>query len=40
MTYKTFKALVKKHKGWIEGGVAYFPSVWNREQFEKDPENK
>lgn len=26
---------VKKHGGWIEGEMVYFPSVYQREQFEK-----
>lgn len=36
MTYKQFKDLVRKHKGWIEGECARFPSVWHREQFEAE----
>lgn len=41
MTNKQFKSLVKKYKGWIEtdvdeGYVVYFPSVYHREQFEKE----
>jgi hypothetical protein len=35
MSMKTFKAGVKKFQGWIEGEVAYFPSVYLKEQFEK-----
>ena len=35
MPAKTFKALVARFGGWIEGGTAYFPSVYQRVQFEK-----
>jgi len=40
MTYNQFKALVKKHNGWIEGGVAYFPSPHDRRQFEIESAGK
>lgn len=36
MPYSVFKKLVEKHKGWIEGDVARFPSPWHKEQFEKE----
>lgn len=36
MTYNQFKNLVAKHKGWVEGGVAYFPTVHDRRQFEAE----
>ncbi len=36
MTYDQFKKLVRKHKGWIEGEIARFPSPWNNEQFERE----
>lgn len=40
MNNREFKALVTKHKGWIEHGkeekIARFPSVFNKEQFEKE----
>lgn len=35
MSDKMFKNLVAIHKGWIEDNVARFPSVYNREMFEK-----
>lgn len=36
MASKVFvENLVKIHKGWFEGDVARFPSVYNKEQFEK-----
>lgn len=35
MTTKQFNALIKKFGGWTDNGVAYFPSVYQREQFEK-----
>lgn len=35
MTYKSFRALVEKFGGWIEGGVAYFPTVHARQLFER-----
>ncbi len=34
MTYTQFQRLVAKHKGWIESGVAYFPTVHARRLFE------
>jgi hypothetical protein len=40
MTYKAFKVIVAKHSGWIEDGVARFPSVWHKEQFEKETAGK
>ena len=36
MKLKDFKKLVRKWSGWIEGNMAYFPSVWHREQFQKE----
>ncbi len=36
MTYKEFKKLIEKHSGWLEDEVARFPSVWHKEQFEKE----
>ena len=45
MTYTQFKKLVKEYGGWIEkcgsAGeyVARFPSVYQREQFEKATAN-
>lgn len=36
MTSKNFRRLVKKWNGWIVGGIAYFPTVWHREQFERE----
>ena len=39
MPQDIFENLVAIHKGWIEDdgedGVARFPSVWHKEQFEK-----
>lgn len=36
MTYNTFKRMVKKWNGWIEGEVAYFPTPWHKAQFERE----
>lgn len=36
MTYKKFKAIVAKHGGWLEGDTAYFPSVYQRQECEKE----
>lgn len=38
---KRIRALVRKYHGWLErcadgDWVAYFPSVWHREQFERE----
>jgi len=38
MTFDQFKKLVSKHSGWLEDGAARFPSVWCKEQFEKEAE--
>jgi hypothetical protein len=35
MTKKELVALVTKFGGWMEGDVARFPSVYQKEQFEK-----
>jgi hypothetical protein len=32
----TFRKLVVKYQGWIEGGIARFPSVYLKEQFLKE----
>jgi predicted metal-dependent hydrolase len=36
LTWTEFKRLVKKHHGWIENEVARFPTVYDKEQFEKE----
>jgi len=38
--YADFKKLVAKHSGWLEDEVARFPSVWHKQQFEKEMANK
>lgn len=35
MSYKDFKAAVKKFGGWIERDMALFPSVHQKQQFER-----
>jgi len=35
MTKKQFAALARKFGGWMEGDIARFPSVYQKEQFEK-----
>jgi len=35
MTSKQLTALLKAHNGWWEGDIARFPSVWDKDQFEK-----
>jgi hypothetical protein len=32
----TLKKLVAKYHGWVENGVALFPSVYLKEQFLKE----
>jgi hypothetical protein len=39
MTYSAFKKLVKAHGGWIENGIAYFPTVHQKQQFERAAAN-
>lgn len=36
LSWKEFKRLVAKHHGWIENEVARFPTVYDKEQFEKE----
>jgi hypothetical protein len=36
MNNYAFRKLVAKYQGWIEGGVARFPSVYLKEQFVKE----
>jgi len=41
MNYEIYVALIQKHQGWLEPAgrdewVAHFPSVWHREQFERE----
>jgi hypothetical protein len=36
MNSKQFAKAVAARGGWIEGNVAYFPTVHAREQFERD----
>jgi len=36
MTNSTFRKLVAKYQGWLENGVARFPSVYLKEQFVKE----
>jgi hypothetical protein len=36
MRYQDFKKLVQKHNGWIEGDAAHFPSVYDKQQFERE----
>lgn len=36
MKNSDFRKLVKKYHGWIEGNVAYFPSPYLKQQFEKE----
>jgi hypothetical protein len=31
-----FRVTVKKYQGWIEGGIALFPSPYLKEQFLKE----
>lgn len=31
-----FRVLVKKYQGWIEGGIAHFPSPYLKDQFLKE----
>ena len=40
MTYKEFKKAVQLFDGWIENEIAYFPSVYQKEQFLKYQESK
>jgi len=35
MSFKQFKAAVKKFNGWIEGDIARFPRVYDKVEFEK-----
>ena len=32
----TFRKTVKKYQGWIEGGIALFPSPYLKDQFLKE----
>lgn len=32
MKLREFKKIVKKYNGWMENGIAYFPSVYLKEQ--------
>lgn len=36
----TLRQLVRKHDGWFEGSVARFPTVWDRQQFEREYHEK
>jgi hypothetical protein len=40
LNFKEFKAAVKKFNGWIEGDVARFPTVHDKECFEKFLSNR
>ncbi len=35
MTKKEFTKIARQFKGWMEGDIARFPSVHQKEQFEK-----
>ena len=35
----TFKKTVEKYQGWIEGGIALFPSPYLKDQFLKEMKN-
>jgi hypothetical protein len=35
MNNKQFFALVKKFGGWVEGDIARFPTVYQKQQFEQ-----
>lgn len=35
MPANTFRAMVKKHGGWIEGEIARFPSVAAKDSFNR-----
>lgn len=35
MSYREFAIAVKKFEGWIEDGIAYFPSFYQKKQFER-----
>jgi hypothetical protein len=35
MTKAQFAKLVKQFDGWMEGDIARFPSVYQKEQFER-----
>lgn len=35
MTYEKWIAAVKKFEGWMEGGIARFPSVYLKDEFLK-----
>ena len=35
----TFKKTVEKYQGWIEGGIALFPSPYLKDQFVKELKN-
>ncbi len=36
MPRKTFYAMVNRHGGWIEGDIARFPSVAQKDAFNRD----
>lgn len=36
MVDRETRTLVRKHQGWMEGDTARFPSVYNKEQFERE----
>lgn len=35
MQRRALLKIVKRFHGWMEGNIAYFPSVWLKEQFQK-----
>ena len=35
-----FRKLVKKYQGWIERGIAYFPSPYLKDEFLKEMNKK
>lgn len=36
MPKQTFHAMVKRHNGWIERDIARFPSVFDKEMFNRE----
>jgi len=36
----SFYKLVEKYRGWVENGIAHFPSVYLKEQFLKELNSK
>lgn len=35
MQRRALLKIIRKFHGWMEGDIAYFPSVWLREQFQR-----